>query len=267
MQAINVPPTDTHSGYTLFQCACGYSYTEGYPSCQEHVAGQGVITKMPTESQSGNIVYSCLHCGEFLREETLPSIGEHRKQCPSASYVDTPSYLHWAHDGIDKCLVEGLFRGLDEGHFDPNGAMTRAMMVVVLWRLEGCPRVSSPSSFPDVVPYAWYADAVAWAQGMGIVNGMDDGTFSPLARITREQIVTILYRYRTLGSDREPPSQEVLKKFPDASSISDYAKEAFAWAVHKGYIFGMSEQGRVLLAPKETATRAQAATLFTRLPR
>ncbi len=261
-----VPPTENQGGFTLYKCDCGYSYTDQETPCLAHVPDSGTITKMPTEKESGERVYTCKNCGAFLSRESLPSVKEHEKHCPSADFVDVPPYMHWAHEGIDLGLVDGLFKGMDETHFEPNIAMTRAMLVTVLWRFHDCPEATKLSDFTDVAPDAWYAEAVAWAQERGLVNGIGDGLFNPMGEITREQLVTILYR------DREPASwytvpEGVLNAFPDEDAVSDYAREALAWAVYRDFLIGTRENGQVYLDPQGIATRAQAATILRRLPR
>ena len=259
-----VPPTDGQAGYTIFTCHCGYSYVSDEIYCPKHVSDNGTITKAPTETECGEKVYHCVTCGSLLETEILPPTGNHASQCPSAAFTDVPALSHWAHKGIDFCVKEGLFRGVSETRFDPDGIMTRAMLVTVLWRFEGCPAASTPCDFADVEPGSWYADAVAWAQESAIVKGVGQNYFDPMGEVTREQFATILYRRKANASEPTVP-ESTLYTFPDACSVSDYAKLPFAWAVQKGYINGTYINGNVYLDPQGFVTRAQAATIIQRL--
>lgn len=257
-----VPPSTTHGGYTVFSCYCGYSYAGETQPCLNHIANNGHIAKPPTETERGERAYFCVSCNEYLRREVLPSASEHRAQCPSAVFADMPSYMHWAHEGIDHAIQNGLFKGVGGNRFDPDGTMTRAMLVTVLWRLEKCPVASRPSGFTDVWQGDWYAEAVAWAQERGLINGLGDGRFDPTGVITREQFASVLYRYFAGTWAQEGD----LSDFPDAATVSDYAKDPVSWAVYRGYIAGTIIGGYTILDPQGAVTRAQAATILHRLP-
>lgn len=260
-----LPPDEQNTVYIVYTCHCGYSFTAAEITCVNHVAGNGIVTKLPTETEAGERIYACKTCGELLRTEVLPSVAEHRAYCPSSGFVDIPPYMKWCHEGIDMGIRDGLFKGVGNNRFDPDGVMTRAMLVTVLWRFEGCPQASKPSSFVDVVQGSWYADAVAWAQESGLVNGVGNDRFDPHGEITREQFATILYRKEIPASTRN--SADPFAAFPDGSHVSNFAKEGLAWAVEKGYIVGSWEVGGVYLFPQGIVTRAQAATIINRLPR
>ena len=148
--------------------------------------------------------------------------------------------------------------GMSEDLFEPNRELTRAMMVQILYNIEGRPGAGSPP-FPDVSAGAWYADAVAWAAASGIVYGFQDGSFGPKKPITREQMITILYRYTGDYNGCDVSGTGDPSAFSDADRIGSYALDSMSWAVGSGYIQGM---GDGILAPKGTATRAQVAQLF-----
>ena len=112
--------------------------------------------------------------------------------------------------------------------------------------------------FADVAADAWYAEAVAWAYENGIVNGVSDSRFAPDAAITREQLVTILFRRAGDGARAD------LSVFPDAGEISGYARDAMSWAVARGLVNGVSRDGAALLFPRGGATRAQVAAILMR---
>lgn len=166
----------------------------------------------------------------------------------------------WFYDDVAFVYENGLFSGTDSRSFSPNASMTRAMLVTVLYRLEGEPTVTGRSSFTDVRSGAYYEKAVIWAAANGIVTGTDSTSFSPDAKVTREQLAAILYRYaqyRKLDTD----ASAKLNSFTDADSVSAYASEALGWAVSEGLINGASGK----LMPKGDATRAQVAAILHRL--
>ena len=166
----------------------------------------------------------------------------------------------WFYDDVAFVYENGLFSGTDSRSFSPNASMTRAMLVTVLYRLEGEPTVTGRSSFTDVRSGAYYEKSVIWAAANGIVTGTDSTSFSPDAKVTREQLAAILYRYaqyRKLDTD----ASAKLNSFTDADSVSAYASEALGWAVSEGLINGASGK----LMPKGDATRAQVAAILHRL--
>ena len=113
----------------------------------------------------------------------------------------------WFYDDVVYAYENGLFSGTSDTTFSPNASMTRAMLVTVLYRLEGQPTVSGRSGFSDVKLNSYYEDAVTWAADNGIVNGTGATTFSPNANVTREQMAAILYRYAQYKSMAPPPAQ------------------------------------------------------------
>jgi hypothetical protein len=166
----------------------------------------------------------------------------------------------WYYDSVGYVFKNGLFSGTSPTTFSPDTPMTRAMLVTVLYRLEGLPMVMGTNRFTDVESGQWYTDAVIWANTNGIVEGYDDGRFGPNDNITREQMAAILYRYATYKGYDTSASTD-LTAYADMSAVSVWALEAMKWAVAKGLITGMES---TTLAPTETATRAQVATLLQR---
>ena len=164
----------------------------------------------------------------------------------------------WYAEAVEFVASHELFQGTDKG-FEPEMTMNRAMLAMVLYRLEDATATGN-SNFPDVSDDAWYAEAVAWASETGIVNGTGKG-FEPNAPVTREQIATMLYRYaNVIGLDTGTRGE--LSSFPDGSETSRWAQDAMAWAVSVG-LFQGDDTGA--LNPKGDATRAQVATLFERM--
>ena len=181
------------------------------------------------------------------------------ESCPSGKFVDI-NVKAWYHLYVDYAVTNGLFGGTSANMFEPETAMTRAMLVTVLWRYEGQPKVDQ-NTFADVNEKdgSWYIDAVAWAAANGVVNGVGNNRFDPNGKITREQMAALLFRYaQKKGIDTSKRGD--LSNFPDANKISAYAKEAVSWAVGEGIING--SDGKLL--PQGNATRAQVATILMR---
>lgn len=167
----------------------------------------------------------------------------------------------WFYDAVVYAYTNELFNGTSATTFSPNSTMTRAMLVTVLWRLEGTPAAGSASTFADVEPGSWYTDAVAWASSVGIVNGTSATTFDPNGSVTREQIAAILYRYaKTKGWNVNGASS--LNVFADGSQVSEWAVRSMEWTYAKGLITS-KDAGR--LDPRGQASRAEVATILMRL--
>ena len=166
----------------------------------------------------------------------------------------------WFYDAVVYAYINELFNGTSATTFSPNDTMTRAMLVTVLWRMEGEPTMNSTEPFNDVVAGNWYTNAVVWASGSGIVNGTSATTFDPDGSVTREQIAAILYRYaKTKGWDVSSASG--LGSFPDSEQVSDWAARAIEWTYAEGLITG-KDGGR--LDPQGQASRAEVATILMR---
>lgn len=166
----------------------------------------------------------------------------------------------WYADAVGYVYQQGLMTGTSENRFSPDVTTSRAMIVTMLYRLEGSPAVSGSASFPDVAAGQWCADAVAWASANGIVTGYDNGNFGPEDTITREQLAVIFYRYAAYkGYDKTPAAS--LDSYADAAKVSPYATQAMGWAIGTGLITGTSD---TTLSPGGFATRAQAAVILTR---
>ena len=169
----------------------------------------------------------------------------------------------WFYSGVKFAYQHGLFQGTSADTFSPDEPMTRAMLVTVLWRMDGKPDTAGGSSFTDVPRGQWYTEAVAWAAENGVVNGVGGGKFEPDGNVTREQIATILYRYAGL---RGVPTggRADLGSFPDGGAVSSWAYDALSWANAAGLIAGTREGGVDYLAPQQNATRAQVAVILMR---
>ncbi len=177
----------------------------------------------------------------------------------SEKFADVDPAL-WYADGIEFVLGRGLFKGITDTTFEPGAPMTRGMLVTVLHRLHGNPAVSIASLFADVDAGSWYADAVGWANGSGVVKGYDEKTFGPNDKLTREQLAVILFRYASF-SGYDTTARADLAAYSDANGVSSWAVEAMQWAVAKGLITGTSE---ATLDASGFAGRAQVATILMR---
>ena len=255
-KAVVTDPTCTAKGYTTHTCACGDSYVDTYVDALGHAWDNGTVTKPATATEAGIKTYTCTRCGE-TKTETIPAGG-----CPSAGFTDVPGEDNWAHAGIDYCVANGLMSGVGDNLFAPKMTTTRAQIVQILYNLEGEPKVSGTMPFTDLTQN-WYKDAVLWAYQTGVVSGTSATTFAPDLPVTREQIAVILMGYaeKVLGVTRTWTPAD-LSTFPDAGSVSGWAKDALADAVALGLISGASNGGQTYLEPQGSATREQVATIL-----
>lgn len=165
----------------------------------------------------------------------------------------------WFYDDVVFAYENGLFSGTTATTFSPYAPMTRAMLVTVLYRLEGEPAVTGRSGFSDVTIGSYYEAAVTWAADNGIVNGTSATTFSPSENVTREQMAAILCRYAQYKQYGTSASAS-LSAFSDAAAVSNYAKVPLSWAVAEKLVNGTD--GKLL--PRASATRAQVAAILHR---
>lgn len=168
----------------------------------------------------------------------------------------------WFYEYVISAYNSNLMNGVSANIFDPNGNVTRAMFITVLYRMEDSPENSGNTKFTDVEAGSWYDKAVAWGSANGIINGISETEFAPTENITREQVAAILYRFAVYKKWDVTQGGMKIREFNDFELISDYAVTAMTWAVNNGLMNG---KGNNLIAPQDTATRAEAATLFIRL--
>lgn len=165
----------------------------------------------------------------------------------------------WFYNAVKYVHDAGIMKGTENG-FEPDSCMSRAMLVMVLYRLENSPAPSMAAGFEDVKEGDWYADAVAWAFENEIVSGISETAFAPDDDIEREQMALIFLRYAKMKGYFSDISNQ-LSQYDDKDQISDWALEAFGWANAEGLITGTSENS---ISPHEAATRAQTATIIMR---
>ena len=180
-----------------------------------------------------------------------------------AGFNDIPPYTNWAHPGIYYVIDKKIMSGTTSTTFSPNQTMSRAMLVSTLYRMAGSPTVTYSNIYSDVPKTAWYANSVIWATNNNIVSGVGNGKFNPNGSITREQLVSILFRYATYKGYYTGKRAD-LSGYPDKSAVSNYAQTAMSWAVGESLISGVRKDGVDYLAPKDTATRAQVASVMMR---
>lgn len=166
----------------------------------------------------------------------------------------------WYTDAVRWASEQELMNGIGNNKFDPDGTVTRAQLVTILWRLQGEPAATS-DPFTDNTQ-AWYKTAVTWAYNHGIVKGTSATTFSPEDPLTRAQAATIFHRYSKDFCKYDTSKTADLTVFPDYQSIPDFAKAAFPWANAEGLINGSREGDTVLLNPDGMTSRAQLATIL-----
>ena len=255
-KAVVTAPTCTAKGYTTHTCSCGDSYVDTYTDALGHAWDEGKVTKPATETEDGVKTFTCTRCGE-TKTETIPATG-----VMDVTKMFTDVSHSWADDGIRYCVTHQLMSGIGNDLFGPKLTTTRAQIVQILYNLEGEPKVTGKTPFTDLTN-DWYQDAVLWAYQTGVVAGTSSTTFEPDLPVTREQIAVILMEYvtRVLKLERTWTPAD-LSTFPDAGSVSDWAKDAMADAVALGLISGASNGGQTYLEPQGSATREQVATIL-----
>ena len=168
----------------------------------------------------------------------------------------------WYYEAVKFANENKLFNGVSENEFGANVKMTRGMLVTVLYRLAGEPATNKSIPFADVDTAMYYANPISWAKQNGIVNGVDENNFAPDAEISRQQLVTILYRFaKLMGKDVSVGEDTNILSYDDVNQVAEYAIPAMQWACGDGVITGRTES---TLAPIGNATRAEVATMLMR---
>ena len=267
----NVAPTCTDGGYDLYTCSgCGATERRNLTDAAGHKWDGGTVTTAPTETTPGVRTFTCTVCSQ-TRTEAIPATGASTctggPSCPSYGLHDVAGPDYWAHKGIDYCVRNRLMSGVGAGTFSPDTACTRAQIVKILYNLSGNQTDYSYYYLPftDVAPGAWYYNAVAWAYCNDVTSGTSATTFTPNAAITRQQLVTFLYRYTVKYAPEFTGNAAPISAFPDAGSVANWAYAAMSWAVGNGLIKGNAhDNGLDYLDPNGSATRAQTATIIMR---
>lgn len=236
-QTVVTSPTCTGKGYTTNTCiVCGVSTVTDYIDPLGHHFEGGI----------------CSRCGE-----------EASMLDPCEGYTDI-NRSKWYHSAADFVIARGIMGSTQTNAltFEPNTACTRSMIVSILYRLSGSPKVTYEAKFPDVKAGKWFSDAVIWAYQNGIVSGYSNGNFGPNDKITREQMAVILKGYADyMGKDTNKIAD--LSDFPDCSKVT-WSKAAVRWAVAEGLISGKAQGDKTYLDPQGNATRAEVASILMR---
>lgn len=203
--------------------------------------------------------------GKSAREQHDESgnvIGKEEQKGEGAEqlFTDVPASF-WAYEQILEAAEKKLVTGYPDNTFRPNANVTRAQFVLMLWRMAGEPAANTTASFTDTTGGDWYQKALNWSVENGYVNGVGGGKFNPNGNITREQAMTILFRYDGAQSGSESMfTAQYDAHFADSATISSYAKPAVYWAVFKEIMTGKGNN----IAPKAPATRAEIAVILLR---
>lgn len=239
-----------------------------------YVAEDGAMTNQRARYDSSDscFVFTVTHFSNYViayggcpQDET----------CPIAAYIDADPAA-WYHDGVHWAVENGVMGGWEDAVtgrpvFAPSGDTSRAMVAMILWRLEGEPAAALSLRFNDVSDSAWYADAVRWATSAGVITGYDDPVssgkvFAPDAAVTREQLAAMLWRHaKYKGTDVSVGEDTNILSYSDAFDISEYAIPAMQWACGAGIVNGMTNGTReTVLAPHTASSRAVVATMLMR---
>lgn len=281
------------TGTRTYTCkVCGATKTEAIAATGHRYSL--LSQTAPSCDKNGIKQYKCANCGRVYAE-IVPALGHEymngsciRCGLEQKDFLDDNDSIYddfsdiwdvgeWAHQSIQLMYHNCIFSGMGNGKFEPNTAMTRGMLVTVLYNriyTSGSkPQYANP--FSDVGSGDWYYDGVTWAAANGIVAGMGDGIFAPNDKLTREQFAAILYRFEVWrdrewgdgkgnGYQTDLNLRTSLSAFPDKARVSAWAEDALSWAVANQLISGSKEGDIVYLNPQSDATRAQAACILDR---
>ncbi|MDY6366851.1 MAG: S-layer homology domain-containing protein [Oscillospiraceae bacterium] len=232
-----------------------------------YVADNGTRTQIPATFRDGEVVFTVTHFSNYViaydaeRAENRHLNCPQDETCPISKFTDADPTA-WYHDGVHYVLENGIMSGYGNGLFGPGNTTNRAMMAQILWNMEGKPVVNYAISYTDVDAEAWYTEAVRWVTSEKIMSGYGGGKFGPGDAMTREQLVTIMYRYAQYkGVDVSVGEDTNILSYDDALTVSEFAIPAMQWAVGSGVVSGRTN---TTLNPKDTATRAEIATIIMR---
>lgn len=261
---------DAGNYYVRFSCltrgaAIYYNHNFISPSYTPTCRYTGEAVKIPKSAfPGGSVTMTCRAVKDGYADagvQTLTLISSGAEKDWSSPYKDVAADA-WCFDAVGYVSQRGIMGGTSKATFSPNAPMTRAMLAMALYHMAGSPKVSSAPGFTDVPPGAEDAAAVAWASGVGVVNGTTDATFSPQATVTRQQLAAMFYRYANNVAQADITVSKDLTGYADASAVGSWAAESLSWAVGAGLVNGT---GAAALSPTGTATRAQAAAMLQRL--
>ena len=261
-------PSCTEEGFTRYTCAhCGDQYDENRVPALGH--DYAATLTAPTCTDEGYTTYVCSRCGHSYIDDRVPALKHDYLNgictiCGAElprTFIDVPTDA-WYANGIEYVSIHDLMNGVGENRFAPDGTMSRAMLVTVLWRYADKP-VEKENLFTDVPTDQWYTEAVNWAAKNGIVTGIGNGKFDPEGAVTREQMIAILYRF-TEEKEIATKSRDVFSGFEDGEAVHEYAVDAMKWAIAKKLIIGSNDNNKLYLNPNRSSTRSQVATVLMR---
>ncbi len=234
-----------------------------------YVADDGARSEVPTASTGTEVTFTVEHFSNYVvvydAERAASSAAEGYSGCPKDDTCPISDFTdaiptEWYHDGVHYCLDESIMHGYGNGSFGPGDTTTRAMMAQIFYNMEGRPAAQTENSYSDVNSGAWYAGAVRWATQEGVMEGYGHGIFGPEDPVTREQVITIVYRYARYKGVSVSQSSD-LAGYTDVDQVSAWAMDAVKWSVGAEAVLGRTD---TTLNPKDTATRAEIATIIMR---
>ncbi len=231
-----------------------------------NVGGRRRTGEDPSLLKGSSVNFIRIYSGTMTDEAVAAAYKAATQPVKSFAFADV-SANDWFFEPVLYSFATGLMSGTSDTAFAPATQTSRAMIVQLLYNMEGRPAVDSGNNpFTDVPAGAWYTDAVLWAYQNGVTTGTSGTTFSPDTLVTREQVAVFLYRYMKDYKKAEMAEGADLSSFPDAGDISPYAgfSEAVAWANGVGIVTGKQNGDTVLLAPQDKAMRSETATMFSR---
>ena len=254
----HIPEECETDGYYFEKCLDCQTVLQEYtvPMTGHCFSQEWTVDKEPTDTKPGVKCHACVNCGKKADITPIAPL-----KTPEQRFHDVYK-TSWFYDAVDYAITNSLFSGMSETAFEPDTPMTRAMLVRVLYNIEGAPDTSKyRNDFADVPDNEWYTEAVKWASAMGIVYGTSDTEFSPADNLTRQDLAVIIYRYANIKG-YDTAARKNLDEFPDYYMSAKYAKDALSWAAAVQIISGNNIDGKVKLDPKGMATRAQVAMVL-----
>jgi hypothetical protein len=263
---------DNTNYYITFKCDTAgatilYNHNYSSPSYTPNCVYSGNAVVIPKSAfPSGTVNMTCRAVKEGCTDAGVVSLTLTSSGTSTAwqnPYTDAPSSA-WYGEYVQYVTEKGYFDSTSATTFSPNASMTRAMLATALYRMAGEPKAAgiTSTSFTDVAPSASYADAVAWAYSVGVVNGKSETTFAPDASIKREEIAAMFYRYADKVAKADMTASNNLSAFTDSTKLSSWATDSMKWAVGAKLINGVTTS---TIVPQGTATRAQTAAMVMRL--
>ena len=248
-------PTCTEIGWDAYvTCSrCDYTTYVEKSELGHDYSEEWTVDKAATATEKGEKSRHCSRCD---------SVTDVMEYVDSSLMFSDVKANKWYTSAIDYAVLNGLMNGVSSTSFDLDGTTTRAMVVTILYRLEGSPEVSGQVPFNDLKA-DWYKNAVLWAYNNNIVNGISATKFDPNSPVTREQIATILYRYAEFKG-YDTTARADYSELPDANQTHSWATEALQWAYAEELITGTTNNGAVILDPRGNASRAQVSTIVMR---